>query len=124
MNSCLFCNIPPERIVAENALAYAVRDGYPVTPDHTLVIPKRHVDDFFGLSEAEVLACTELLHRVKQEIVGEDPTVAGFNIGMNAGAAAGQTVFHCHMHLIPRRVGDVESPRGGVRHLIPGKGHY
>lgn len=84
--------------------------GYPVTPHHTLVIPKRHVDDFFGLNDAEVLACTELLHRLKQQIMSDDPEVAGFNIGMNAGAVAGQTIFHCHTHLILRRIGDVENP--------------
>jgi diadenosine tetraphosphate (Ap4A) HIT family hydrolase len=121
---CLFCSISRDRVIADNGLAYAIRDGFPVTPHHTLVIPQRHVDDFFGLTQEELLACSELLHRMKQEIMGSDPTVAGFNIGMNAGAVAGQTIFHCHIHLIPRRPGDVENPRGGVRHLIPGKGHY
>ncbi|MDL9997241.1 HIT family protein [Variovorax sp. J22P240] len=122
--ACLFCSIPSERVIAENSLAYAIRDGFPVSPLHTLVIPKRHVVDFFGLTPAELNACTELLHALKAGIEKEDPTVAGFNIGMNAGEAAGQTVFHCHIHLIPRRAGDVEDPRGGVRHLMPGKGHY
>jgi ATP adenylyltransferase len=124
MDPCLFCNLPPERIVSENELAYAIRDGFPVTPLHTLIIPKRHVVDYFGLTEAEVLSCNDLLKAMKTAIVSADPTVIGFNIGMNAGAAAGQTVFHCHIHLIPRRGGDVEDPRGGVRHLIPGKGAY
>jgi diadenosine tetraphosphate (Ap4A) HIT family hydrolase len=122
--SCLFCTIAPERVIAQNDLAYAIRDGFPVTPLHTLIIPKRHVVDFFGLAEAELLACNELLQAMKSDIEHEDRTVQGFNIGMNAGAVAGQTVFHCHIHLIPRRGGDVENPRGGVRHLIPGKGHY
>lgn len=121
---CLFCTISVERVVAENELAFAIRDGFPVTPLHTLVIPKRHVLDFFGLTPAELQACSILLNDLKTAIDLEDPAVAGFNIGMNAGAAAGQTIFHCHVHLIPRRVGDVENPRGGVRHLIPGKGHY
>ena len=121
---CLFCAIPPERIIARNALAYAIRDGFPVTPLHTLIIPNRHVADYFGLSREELLACDDLLQSVRKDILQADPLVQGFNIGMNAGAAAGQTVFHCHIHLIPRREGDVEKPRGGVRHVIPGKGAY
>ena len=121
---CLFCAIPPERIIARNALSYAIRDGFPVTPLHTLIIPNRHVADYFGLSREELLACDDLLQSVRKDILQADPLVQGFNIGMNAGAAAGQTVFHCHIHLIPRREGDVEKPRGGVRHVIPGKGAY
>jgi diadenosine tetraphosphate (Ap4A) HIT family hydrolase len=121
---CLFCNLPNERIIAENNLALAIRDGFPVTPLHSLVIPKRHVPTYFELSQSELKACDSLLHKIKETACVEDSAIAGFNIGMNAGEAAGQTVFHCHMHLIPRRHGDVENPRGGVRHLIPGKGHY
>jgi ATP adenylyltransferase len=124
VSSCLFCSIDPSRIINSNDLAYAIRDGFPVTEGHTLVIPKRHVTDYFGLSQDELLACDELLRSLKGEIEGADPSVSGFNIGMNAGEAAGQTIFHCHIHLIPRRSGDVEEPRGGVRHLIPGKGAY
>lgn len=99
------------------------KDGFPVTPLHTLVIPKRHLATYFDLSQFELKACDSLLHEVKAAIQAADPTVEGFNIGMNCGEAAGQTVFHCHVHLIPRRIGDVDQPRGGVRHLIPGKGH-
>lgn len=124
MKDCLFCTIPPERIVAQNALVYAIRDGFPVTPLHTLVIPKRHAEDFFALTDDEILACNQLILEVRQTILDQDPSVQGFNIGMNAGEVAGQTVFHCHVHLIPRRRGDVENPRGGVRHTIPGKGYY
>lgn len=124
MKDCLFCTIPPERIVVQNALVYAIRDGFPVTPLHTLVIPKRHAEDFFTLTEDEILACNQLILEVRQRILDQDPAVQGFNIGMNAGEVAGQTVFHCHIHLIPRRKGDVDNPRGGVRHTIPGKGHY
>jgi len=122
--SCLFCTIPVQRIIASNEFAYAIRDGFPVTPLHTLVIPKRHVDDYFGLSREELLACHELLLRLRTEISSEDAEVDGFNVGMNAGLVAGQNIFHCHIHLIPRRKGDVENPRGGVRHVIPGKGFY
>ncbi len=113
--SCLFCEISNERIVAENDLAYAVHDGFPVTELHT---------HYFGLTQEELLACDNLIRSLKDEIMDSDSSVNGFNIGMNAGESAGQTVFHCHIHLIPRRSGDVENPRGGVRHLIPGKGNY
>lgn len=124
MNDCIFCSIPRERVVAENELSYAIQDGFPVTALHTLVIPKRHAADYFSLTEAEVLSCNQLLLEVRQAIFDKDPTVEGFNVGMNAGSVAGQTVFHCHIHLIPRRSGDVANPRGGVRHTIPGKGFY
>jgi len=122
--SCLFCEIPPERVIATNELAYAIRDGFPVTPFHSLVIPKSHKIDYFSLSSDELLACDQLLRSLRDEIQALDPNVTGFNIGLNAGASAGQTVFHCHFHLIPRRAGDVDEPKGGVRHVIPGKGHY
>jgi len=124
MESCLFCHIENERVVAENDLANAIRDGFPVTELHTLIIPKRHVEDYFSLTQEELLACDELMRLLKDEIMNSDSSVDGFNIGMNAGESAGQTIFHCHIHLIPRRTGDVENPRGGVRHLIPGKGNY
>jgi len=121
---CLFCNIPKERIISENDYAYAILDGFPVTASHTLIIPKRHVDEYFGLTEDELLSCNSLLHSLRTDILENDGTVAGFNIGMNSGEAAGQTVFHCHIHLIPRRNGDMENPRGGVRHVIPDKANY
>ena len=121
---CLFCEIPADRIIASNDLAYAIHDGFPVTPLHTLIIPKRHVETYFDLTEAEILACNRLLSGCREEILKSDPVVEAFNIGMNAGEVAGQTIFHCHIHLIPRRKGDVENPRGGIRHLIPGKGYY
>lgn len=121
---CIFCEMPAQRVIMENTHAYAIHDGFPVTKGHSLVIPKRHVIDYFGLTSDELLACDELLRRLRQMNLRDDPTVAGFNIGANAGAVAGQTVFHCHLHLIPRRAGDVANPRGGVRHTIPGMGHY
>ena len=124
MRTCLFCNIKNERIISENDLAYAVHDGFPVTELHTLIIPKRHVEDYFGLTQEELLACDDLIQSLKDEIMNSDSSVDGFNIGMNSGESAGQTIFHCHIHLIPRLSGDVENPRGGVRHLIPGKGSY
>lgn len=122
--TCLFCEIPDIRVIASNSLAYAIRDNFPVTSLHTLVIPKRHVLDYFSLSKEELIACDNLLRQIKEEIQVEDSAVDGFNIGMNSGASAGQTIFHCHIHLIPRRSGDVENPKGGIRHLMPGKGYY
>ena len=121
---CLFCEIPTKRIVAENYLAYAVYDGYPVTELHTLVIPKRHTATYFDLYQPELNACNQLLESMKEEILKQDDTVTGFNIGMNNGEDAGQTIFHSHIHLIPRRKGDVDNPRGGVRGIIPSKQSY
>lgn len=122
--SCPFCDFPSHRIIASNSLAYAVRDRFPVTPGHTLIVPRRHVVDYFDLCNDEYLACNELLEKARSTISATDQRVEGFNIGINAGAVAGQTIFHCHIHLIPRRKGDVENPRGGIRHVIPGKGDY
>jgi diadenosine tetraphosphate (Ap4A) HIT family hydrolase len=121
---CLFCEIPMQRIVASNELAYVVEDSYAVTPMHALVIPKRHAPTYFDLGRPEVNACNVLIEEMRQRIITNDPTVEGFNVGMNCGEVAGQSIFHCHIHLIPRRRGDAENPRGGVRHVIPGKGNY
>lgn len=123
-STCIFCDIPRERIIAANSHAYAIRDGFPVTVLHSLVIPKRHIADYFGLSPDELLSCDALLRELRGQIQQLDDTVSGFNIGMNAGTAAGQTILHCHIHLIPRREGDVANPRGGVRHVISGMGEY
>jgi diadenosine tetraphosphate (Ap4A) HIT family hydrolase len=106
-------------VVASNTLAFAIRDVFPVTLLHTLVIPRRHVADFFGLTPEEREACSDLIQRLRDDILQQDPQVEGFNIGTNAGEVAGQTIFHCHVHLIPRRRGDVPDPRGGVRMVIP-----
>ena len=124
MSDCIFCNQADLTVVDENQLALAFQDNYPVTEGHTLIIPKRHATTYFDLTEEEVMAVNSLLHSRKAAIQAEDSAVVAFNIGINAGEAAGQTVFHCHIHLIPRREGDVENPRGGVRHTIPGKGFY
>jgi diadenosine tetraphosphate (Ap4A) HIT family hydrolase/5-methylcytosine-specific restriction endonuclease McrA len=124
---CLFCDVQVndrKRIIAENSLAYAIRDGFAVTEGHTLFIPKRHVIDYFGLVPAEVNAINSLMSGQKKLLQEQHSTIDGFNIGMNCGETAGQTIFHCHVHLIPRRKGDVENPRGGVRHIIAGKGYY
>jgi ATP adenylyltransferase len=121
---CLFCLMTPDRIVMSNRLAYAIHDGFPVTKLHSLVIPKRHAATYFDITADELLACDDLLRKLRTSFLSSDPSIEGFNIGLNAGEVAGQTIFHCHFHLIPRRRGDVENPRGGVRHLIPGKGYY
>jgi diadenosine tetraphosphate (Ap4A) HIT family hydrolase len=123
-NQCLFCNVDQDRIIAENELAFAIRDGFPVTELHSLIIPRRHVVDYFGLTKEELFACNDLLLLVKEGILTSDPSVRGFNIGANSGLVAGQSIFHCHIHLIPRREGDVPNPKGGIRHVIPGKGTY
>ena len=121
---CLFCELPESRIIAENKLAYAIYDGYPVTEYHALIIPKRHTQNYFDLYQPEINACNQLLQEVRGRIKGQDDTVTGFNIGVNNGEDAGQTIPHCHIHLIPRRQGDVDSPKGGVRGVIPNKQSY
>ena len=122
--ACVFCADVDDRVIAENRVAVAIRDGYPVTPLHTLVIPRRHVASFLDLGSSELRACHDLVKHVSGQIRQEDSTVAGFNIGANVGHEAGQTIFHCHIHVIPRRSGDVDDPIGGVRNTIPGKGRY
>jgi diadenosine tetraphosphate (Ap4A) HIT family hydrolase/5-methylcytosine-specific restriction endonuclease McrA len=123
-SGCLFCNVGEPEIRTENRLAYVRRDGFPVTKLHTLVIPKRHVSSYFDLSQPELNAVHQLLGEEKAQLAAEDRAIQGFNVGINDGATAGQTIMHCHVHLIPRRAGDVAEPRGGIRHLIPGKGNY
>lgn len=121
---CHFCQVIAGRVVGSNALAYAIHDGNPVTPLHTLIIPRRHVENFFELHGAERNAIFALLDEMKTDIQNKDGTVEGFNIGINNGEVAGQSVPHVHVHLIPRRRGDVENPRGGVRGVIPRKASY
>ena len=123
-STCLFCEIIEERVIDENKLAYVIEDGFPVTEKHTLIIPKRHISSYFDLNEEEVNACNLLLEKNKNRILTTDSMVTGFNIGINVGEDAGQTIFHCHIHLIPRRKGDVDYPKGGVRGVIPSKQSY
>ena len=121
---CLFCEIQKERILDQDDLFYVIRDGFPVTDLHTLVIPKRHVETYFDLYQPELNSCNRMIQKFKQQIEKEDESVKGFNIGINTGEVSGQTIFHCHVHLIPRREGDVKNPRGGVRGVIPNKQEY
>jgi diadenosine tetraphosphate (Ap4A) HIT family hydrolase len=123
-NPCLFCNSEKSGINHENNLAYASYDTYPVSDYHCLIIPKRHVGDYFELTNEELIACNDLVKIVKEEIINKDNSVKAFNIGVNVGKISGQSIMHCHMHLIPRREGDVENPQGGVRSVIPNKQHY
>jgi len=121
---CIFCNTKSDRVIEQNELCFAREDKYPVTKLHTLIIPNRHVQVYFDLEQSEVSAIHSMLIIVRQRIQDEDGTVTGFNIGVNSGKAAGQSIFHLHIHLIPRRNGDVENPQGGVRGVIPNKMHY
>ena len=123
-NPCLFCNSKISGVAHENDLAYASYDTYPVSDHHCLIIPKRHVKDYFELSDEELIACNDLIKIVKEEIINKDNTVKAFNIGTNIGKISGQSIMHCHIHLIPRREGDVENPQGGVRSVIPSKQLY
>ena len=123
-NPCIFCYIRKEELQFENQLAYSSIDSYPVSRFHSLIVPKRHVETYFELTNEEIQACNELILKTKEKILKEDSRVEGFNIGTNAGKVAGQSIMHCHVHLIPRREGDVENPQGGVRSVIPKKQHY
>lgn len=123
-SGCPFCELVGRTPVLENTLALALKDAYPVTVGHLLVIPRRHAADYFDLGTAEIRACQDLLTRARSLALDEDRTIAGFNVGINSGTAAGQTVMHCHIHLIPRRAGDSANPRGGIRGVIPGKADY
>lgn len=119
---CLFCK-DARSVSLQHELAYSARDSYPTSPGHTLVIPRRHVASFFELTAEEVATCMDLIKEEKRLIDAEFKP-DGYNIGVNVGQAAGQSIFHVHIHLIPRYQGDVETPQGGVRHVIPKKAHY
>lgn len=122
--TCVFCKLPPGRVIASNSLARAVWDNFPVTSLHALVIPNRHIPTYFDLYSSERRGVDRLLDTLRDDIVKRDKSVEGFNIGINNGEVAGQTVAHCHIHVIPRRRGDVDNPTGGVRGVIPGKAVY
>jgi len=121
---CVFCNIPKDRIIKSNELAVVIKDNYPVTKHHCLIIPKRHCADYFDLYQPEINAISQLINEMKTELQKKDKTIKGFNIGNNSGEVSGQTIFHCHIHLIPRRKNDTDNPRGGVRGVIKNKQSY
>jgi ATP adenylyltransferase len=121
MENCPFCNIS-NVMICESNLAISFYDSFPTSPGHTLVVPKRHVETYFGCTPAEKAELWAMVEKVIRALQERNPD--GFNIGFNIGEAAGQTVFHCHIHVIPRYRGDVPNPRGGVRHAVIGKGYY
>lgn len=121
-NPCLFCK-DPRGVSLNNELAYSARDSYAVSPGHTLIIPRRHVASFFDLTSDEINACMELVNE-ERKALDKEFKPDGYNIGVNVGQAAGQSILHAHIHMIPRYKGDVENPQGGVRHVLPKKAHY
>ena len=120
---CPFCTLPSSRIIREDSLCWVIRDGYPVSPGHSLIIPKRHMASWFDLTEEESASLLRQLSEAKT-VLNAEFKPDGYNIGINEGAAGGQTVFHLHVHLIPRYHGDMTDPRGGVRWIFPDKASY
>lgn len=120
---CIFC-FPEVDIIEDNELAFMIYDKYPVTQHHTLIIPKRHVETYFDLYQPEINAINQLIANQKSKLDKFDKSITGYNIGINSGKSAGQTIFHCHIHLIPRRDNDMTNPAGGVRGVIPNKMKY
>ena len=120
---CPFCTLPQDRIVLQSDLALVIRDGFPISQGHTLIIPKRHVGSFFESTDLERDSLLRLIDQAKTALDKEFHP-AGYNIGINDGATAGQTVPHLHLHLIPRYLGDSPDPRGGVRWIFPDKAKY
>lgn len=118
---CLFCT--PRGVSHENEYAYSTRDSYPVSPGHSLVIPRRHCSNFFELTSKEMNACFELLV-IEQETVNKELHPDGYNVGINIDSAGGQTIRHVHIHLVPRFVGDHPRPQGGIRQILPDKADY
>ena len=121
---CLFCNKKKQNIIYSTKFIYVVRDSYPVTKYHSLIIPLRHVSNFFDLNNEELNDLSSILKKERQSLLKLDKEITAFNIGVNAGRDAGQSIMHCHIHLIPRRKGDIKNPRGGVRGVIPSKQKY
>ena len=124
MEQCLFCNKAIQTVIFNSTLFFVVRDSYPVTRLHTLIIPHRHVSNFFDLNENELSDLNKILKEQRKSLLNLDKEITAFNVGVNAGKDAGQSIMHCHIHLIPRRKGDVENPKGGVRGVIPSKQKY
>ena len=124
MSNCIFCNVSPKRIVHEYKHFYVIRDAFPVTPLHSLIITKRHVVSYFQCSKAELEEIPMILDTQRTELKYLDNKITGYNIGMNIGEDADQSIFHCHIHIIPRRKDDTPNPRGGIRGVIPEKQNY
>ena len=124
MNKCIFCNQKNFDIIYSDELFYVIRDKYPVTEKHTLIILKNHKKDYFDLRDKEIVRLNNIIKSQRADLLKEDKSISGFNIGVNIGEDAGQTVMHLHVHLIPRRHGDIQDPKGGVRGVIPVKQKY
>ena len=124
MSNCIFCNVSPKRIVHEYKHFYVIRDAFPVTLLHSLIITKRHVVSYFQCSKAELEEIPMILDTQRTELKYLDNQITGYNIGMNIGEDAGQSIFHCHIHIIPRREDDTPTPRGGIRGVKPEKQNY
>lgn len=123
MTACPFCTIVPDKIIAQNAHIFTVKDTLPVSPGHTLIVPKRHIAGIFEAEPDEVAALWDALQQARTQLLKEFSS-DGFNIGINDGLAAGQTILHLHIHIIPRYNGDMPDPRGGIRWIFPGKAKY
>ena len=124
MSNCIFCNVSPKRIVHEYKHFYVIRDSFPFTPLNSLIITKRYVVSYFQCSKAELEEIPVILDTQKTELKYLDNQITGYNIGMNIGEDAGQSIFHCHIHIIPRREDDTPNPRGGIRGVISEKQNY
>ena len=123
-DQCLFCNKKKQKIIYSGKFMFVVRDSFPVTNLHTLIIPHRHISDFFYLNGNELNDLNKILKDQRKTLLKLDKNITAFNIGVNAGIDSGQSIMHCHIHLIPRRKGDIKDPRGGVRGVIPSKQKY
>ena len=123
-NNCIFCSKEKLNIVYEDDVFYVIRDAYPVTKDHTLIILNEHNKAYFDLRDKDYVQLNNIIKFQKDSLLKKDNSITGFNIGINEGETAGQTVMHLHIHLIPRRKGDIDDPRGGVRGVIPSKQKY
>tara|TARA_Y100000768_G_C23770532_1_gene583061 strand:+ start:313 stop:693 length:381 start_codon:yes stop_codon:yes gene_type:complete len=123
-NNCIFCSKEKLNIIYEDDIFYVIRDAYPVTTDHTLIILNEHNKTYFDLRDKDIVQLNNIIKFQKDSLIGKDNSITGFNIGINQGETAGQTVMHLHIHLIPRRKGDIDDPRGGVRGVIPSKQKY
>ena len=125
VEDCIFCSKRNCKVIKTTKFFFIIRDtAYPVTEHHTLIISNRHIDNYFDLNKEEIVELDEIIKQQKKELQILDKTISGFNIGTNIGKDAGQSIMHCHIHLIPRRKGDVKDPKGGVRGVIPSKQKY